>query len=566
MHTSINNEPTEQCQANLGGSKRDFIDLSQMDKTTFVQVDRFGRIGNTLFPLAELIRSCVDYVTYFYSLDRKRDKKEILKIINNELRLVNTFLCKEIFDEQSAITDLYYSKTDKYKDISKHVQCFNNDFSSDVCDRNVKHLLCTQKDCKGHPHSSDSCAVHVVCMMDGGVYFVIYIHCDNRTCNSNKFEYISELLSKPEALHIIKYNQQNVTDESNINKDELTPITSNIGTLYLNTGNKKLIYLEQQRFSHLYTTYLDGNYFQSYKYFIRDLLFDTNDNYKTYSELLKKHYNGITIVSAHIRADDFGIGSNWVFYILYYTYYLDCIKDILTKVKGNIVILFNFHPNDYKIYQFYKRRILQHLNNNRVSIVCEKDIPDYDEYKTIFSSELQHIRFMSCFDYIILSNSSYSFWSGFISKKTSSIYMPLIYQLEFGGNRFEPVTIYNKNYKETNYGRDAVMKIPIDRVLAINLDGTHDSYVEILYLLKKNQQLDFKSKTHIDKVATMRTIMKEIDFDGVDDMYQTCLPPSYAVNTVTTVTEVKKGNYMGFLCCLLIICIILTFVLKKIEN
>ena len=114
-----------------------------------------------------------------------------------------------------------------------------------------------------------------------------------------------------------------------------------------------------------------------------------------YSEIYSKHEN---LICLHFRAGDYLLDEN-DFFIQNYDYYKECIKELNLSNPTLVVFGDTYLLNKFKF--------------NKLIISSEFKLNDWEEFLL-----------MSKFNNIIISNSTYSFWSSVINFKNKSIFAP----------------------------------------------------------------------------------------------------------------------------------------------
>ena len=115
-----------------------------------------------------------------------------------------------------------------------------------------------------------------------------------------------------------------------------------------------------------------------------------------YSEINSKHEN---LICLHFRAGDYLLDEN-EFFIQTYDYYKQCIKE-LDLLNPTLIV-------------FGDTYLLNEFQFNKLIISNEFKLNDWEEFLL-----------MSKFNRIIISNSTYSFWSSIINFKNKLIFAPM---------------------------------------------------------------------------------------------------------------------------------------------
>lgn len=211
--------------------------------------------------------------------------------------------------------------------------------------------------------------------------------------------------------------------------DNIVEKTDEIIGLLGDAKCKKFVVISQQKTYPKYKAETTFNFrnIEHKKDLLKDKLFGDYDSYIANLNKTKLFSGKDTIkVCMHLRGGDYSICENLHFPIMYYTYYLQCLNDIIRQnPEKKIIVVFSFKHDDKKIGLFYKRKIMENINSD-IKIYFEDDDIISDSVVNIGCND-NHLYFMSSFDYYIMSNSTYSFWSAYLSDKT--IYFPGCYQM-----------------------------------------------------------------------------------------------------------------------------------------
>ena len=254
--------------------------------------------------------------------------------------------------------------------------------------------------------------------------------------------------------------------------------------------------------------------------------------------LKKQEYLGVTdndiLVCAHLRAGDYGIGINTNFYVLYYDYYCNCLKKIFEKNNKNIVLILCCHSADIKLALFYKRKIEKYFESNvhKLTIHFEADIDhilnNNNTYTDNKFNEIDHIYFMSYFDHYIMSNSSYSYWSSYLSNANTNVYCPNIYTLvSLQSGKFSAIFKDHSKFTVINVTK-MLMPNYINMLLKFNDDKEwRDNMMDIIAQRKDRASRDpYLYNNNIELYSN--------DTDEDDDMQKIYL--------VDDIDKIKHGN------------------------
>lgn len=386
------------------------INLVNIRKSMVIQHYRFGRFGNFLFVLADLAIVTSQFKQYFKDED---------------VEMITTWHETYFTDIQSRQKNIYrYKCTDEPSEIYKYIKCRHFAHNDIFC------LNCVKQELIGK--------LNVLCMMDknGKCYGFV------RLVTAHGIHALHILINEMTDNYFLFENVQ--FDENLFTKNEIN-IFKNM--FYMNKDCKKIVSIGGYLFgcdtpmlNHFASMNVSNNY-KIHLYFNFDYLLKNKEvlmkylfsNRQQYIDkyVVKKDENIIT-VCGHLRAGDYSIGTTFIYYVLYYTYYLECLQQIQKKHPNkHIKFTFCFHPGDVKIGQFYKRKLLENLTN--ISIVFESEL------NLTFKDEIDHISYMGLSaDYYIASNSSYSYWGVFLKGTDTIVYYPKYY-----GVRYQGTNIYN---------------------------------------------------------------------------------------------------------------------------
>jgi hypothetical protein len=238
-------------------------------------------------------------------------------------------------------------------------------------------------------------------------------------------------------------------------------------------------------------------------------------------------------VSMHFRGSDYGDPkrqTEW-FVVLGPQYYIDCINDICKINSNNKIIYVFFCASDDDEYILNKLipYICDKIDNHNITpqiILYKQFIKNHEE---LIVPQL-NLYLMGLFDYMCLSNSTYSWWSHYLSKSylasLKNIYVPLLYQFPENQQVFNSLTCVFLHILE----RDNVYKNPakifinnyIVNVLAW-YGYTSSIYVYILFKrfmdLLEQKIMDMKIDVAIFKHYLCNIFDILIKYNLIDDKY-----------------------------------------------
>lgn len=142
----------------------------------------------------------------------------------------------------------------------------------------------------------------------------------------------------------------------------------------------------------------------------------------------KNKYGNLKTICLHFRGSDYGDPEKDAdtFAVIGPQYYIDCIKQIQNKLKTEQILPVFFAAQED--LEFLENKMIPYLEKHLTIkiITCKKFLGNND-----INAQL-NIYFMGLFDYLCISNSTYSWWSAYLSSHFISndhnIYTPLIYK------------------------------------------------------------------------------------------------------------------------------------------
>ena len=489
---------SEHIKGNINGK----INVNSLEKSIIILNTTFGRLGNYLFFLCLLTIVSQQFDEYF----------------NDSIEMFTNWHCKIKTDTQSGVDNAYNYPNNMNLIIYKNIKCshFND---SIICNTN--------------PFLENN---YLQFLHSGKLYPYAKI----TVYKTNAGQYVFYIIFVESVYFYLKHVSQNLFDANNIKLNNTIDETTQLEILkaYSNKSSKKIINIIKLDTYPIRGIYFDYEYLYKNKQLIIDKLFSNydNNNKQLIINGIKQSLNidnNELLVCGHIRGGDYGIGANRVYYILYYDYYYKCILDIMEKAKTKkLYLLLCFHKNDQKLGNFYKRKLLElsSKDGNELTIFFEKDI-DATLQKYV-KNEIDHIYFMSYFDYYIMSNSSYSFWSSFISQDNTIIYCPDAYEStsEFHMNvLFE---LLFKNHKKFNIVKIDKRLLKDYHYYIIN-NKEHDSGFGIGLGEEHTRLLNLKNEfNNSDKY----------NFNNIDELYSDLLCITSTILHVHP-TQLQLGGY-----------------------
>jgi hypothetical protein len=457
-----------------------------------------------MFPLADLAIAADQYKSYF----------------NEDVDMVTTWHETYFTDMQSRQKNIY-----KYKcypepiETYKYIKCRHFAHNDIFCSECVKQIMIGGNNSIHMSDDNDKCYGFIRLVYSNGIY-ALHILLNELTDNYFKFENI-------------KFNTETM------NAEEIECYKNNF---YLNPHCKKIVSIGGYVFGcdmSMMTYFTSLNIKNNYKihiYFNFDhlkknetavvkTLFSNRPNYITKYEKLRNEIktNDNIIVCGHLRAGDYSVGNTFIYYVLYYTYYVECLKNIQEKHQNkHINFVLCFHPSDIKLGNFYKKKIEEHVSN--ITILFESDM------NCKFDNEIDHIHFMGLYgDYYLASNSSYSFWSVFLKGNHTKIYYPKYY-----GIRYEGTKIENIRYTSTVAYRFQEYLYPNteEYIAIVDKKILHPVYYAIL--MKDLKIRDYRKEINV--------AFKKEEFDNLDRPADICFK-----NVLATLTQ-KTPDIVNYSC------------------
>jgi hypothetical protein len=276
----------------------------------------------------------------------------------------------------------------------------------------------------------------------------------------------------PIIIEVLKYNDivyiyiNNCTYESinNINPlyKNLYPINNDISTPIIDKLNKILNKYEKITYifikfnfiiigthitfhSQNFNNYFSKKIFNSNSQILVKNIYDRACDRAKKSKLSKSSF-----ISLHFRGSDYGDPNKDAseFIVLSPQYYIDCINDICNKTQDRLYFVFFCSPEDNKyILETYIPYINQNINHTNVKLLFYEEFLGDDN--RLINGQL-NIYLMGLFDYMCLSNSTYSWWSHYFSKNyynKNKTFVSLLWKYPCDINKY---TNYNQQLVTNN--------------------------------------------------------------------------------------------------------------------
>lgn len=415
------------------------INIGNIKNSVIIQHFRFGRVGNFLFTLAHLAIVYQHFIDYFE---------------DNKVEMLTNWHETYFTDVQSRKENIYKYNCDNDLLIFKNIKCRHFSHNDIFCSTCVDKLTIK---------NGDKTDYYLELKFNDKVYGSISL-IKRKQINSTgpRFCALYILINEPIGTNHFEFNNIIFTDEYDKElfkyKYYLNPKCVKIVSIGGHTygfDDKLTPKYENKANIYKFTLYFNYAYMKSNDNILKKHIFNELVNHQDNYKSKIKQYD--IQVCMHLRGCDYSIGETFTYPIMYYTYYLRCLKDIQEKENSKLKVLFCFHPNDYKLALFYRRKIMQNLNLqglNDIEIIFESDI---SEITNGIKNEIEHIYFMSSFKYYVMSNSSYSFWSAYLSVG-GNIYYPKYYGIRYDGNtkntlkvdNYIAYTVFGDLFKEDN--------------------------------------------------------------------------------------------------------------------
>jgi hypothetical protein len=404
------------------------INLDDIKNNMFINSCNQGRFGNYIFSACEII---IELLKFHEFLDDDYNEADIISKIKSDTlnsKLYSPFCCQNLDDPQSGVKDKYKFKTTGISSF-KYFKCHHFEFSVSVSKYvfDEKYIDIELEFINNNdPELYGNISQLYIFVRNEKLYFYIkYVNSNYR----HKLELTVNKDLKFVDMIIPFFNTKPNIVRRKMTNNILINAYYDFVDGKINNIDNDLIYNELKKCSSdnkfiavstCKNAYFD-DYITGYEKSILDVLFEDSNNivHKLYGELLSEH-TGKTLISAHFRAGDFerNIGEiygikhdtmNWK--ILTPVFYIENIKIIKNKKSienSNIVLFMSFHPSDLKFFMAYENIIKTEFPGITTIIEILYIERFDDKIKNIFTDEPMHILFMSLFDTMIMSNSTYS--------------------------------------------------------------------------------------------------------------------------------------------------------------
>lgn len=498
------------------GEYSEKMSFDKLSGITILSVIDQGRLGNNLFWLSLMIL-IYDACNLYYS--------------NRDIKMITNWNCKISPDIQAGLVNKHNYPKNMSTDVFKYIDCKHIDY-------HPKYLI----------FCSGSMPTYFGYLSDtknaDSLYAEIYIYLNNNLRNVNlndvKWDdydnYVVEIAWKDAGIFARQFNyfsSDNIVFHENINestKEQIKKVFNN---------EKIKIIISDRRMSKalsLRGAFLNKFMLKDKKEILKKYLFSNYNNSKfdVWVNKIKDRFNvteDSILVCGHLRGGDFGIHVNKPFYVLYYDYYVNALIRVSKLNPGKkIIFLLCYHKEDKPIADFYKRKIEEVLIQKKFNRDIFGDYMRLDDinlemhleheiYDILQITEMtDHIYFMSKFDNYIMSNSTYSFWSGYLSE--GAIFYPNIY-LGYKDNMIEYDKLSdtdNVKYKKIFSG----LRLPMNYFILMAGEKStipnHDPDTDVKTI---SDMFNYKNEYEIQQIfiSEKSKYFESDNFDNIDEIY-----------------------------------------------
>jgi hypothetical protein len=402
-----------------------------------------GRLGNYLFALSHL---CIV-------------QKNYIKNFHIDVDIYTNWNCTYIDDWQSGTNNITNFNVPKKLEEFTNIKCNHFSNTDYFCEKYVKDFFYGELiDSRNNINYG---------------YYNIY---KEKSSISSKYAVLFEInLAIPDVDY---FNIQNM-ELKNMSIDDLKII--------LEKSPKFVSILSWDIDNYRDSIYYNYKLIENEKDTLKKCLFSNCDNYvSNIKNNIFFQEKDCVYICMHLRAGDYLVGKNISFYIPYYSYYVECLENIISENPSKkLKVVFCFHKNDMNLGKLYQMKILETLNNPNIEIIFEND-PRLSQIFNAMNGSNDHLYFMSSFEYYIMGNSTYAFWSAYLSN--GKVYYPNLYQTM----NYESIAIIKEqtsisniknldisNYKEPNKYYNPRTKPFIKSLHYPKLFSDKEQYVEI---------------------------------------------------------------------------------------
>ena len=403
----------------------EIIDPTLLTKNMFINYYNRGRYGNYVYGIYYTIR-------YLLSIEHALTRMPMIDITkkiseqNGFSKLYSVQNCKRVDDIESGVTDKYNFLNKKKKSSSfNHFICHHfaedTDFLLSKCT-----LLFTNANFKVYFFNNN-----LIFYLNEDMLYTIY----QALCMRDESDIIELLLSNiwgstqctyegnvdfsNKAILEIMNDAKRITELKKHDTFDNT-IKDTFRTKLLNELNNcfgkkqsNFIICTIKAYSHLQIPHYSWGIIKkdsiNMRSCIKSLIFpELSVIKKLYTQYCDTHNKEDYILAVvHFRGGDFERFNNKKHKLIKPCVYLENLRELYSKINGKkIKLLCCFNSNDIIFYAYIN--IMQHVYPE-LEIIHETDLGDL--FMPIFNEDANHIAFMSLFQYMILSNSTYSHFS-----------------------------------------------------------------------------------------------------------------------------------------------------------
>ncbi len=324
--------------------------------------------------------------------------RKMAETIHNRITIDKSKDLIAIWHDESQLNKFFIDNYEKFKILSPDY-CYPENYHENI--PGTPKILALDKDHHKVRNVSNKKKIVIECMGGlGNLLFQLYLG------------YVISL--KYDLELCVKYNQKDEKRTSIFNYflfDNITRIKfDKVPDDYYVIKEKEKHYVDLisniplNKNVYLFGYFQSNLFFKDYMHIINDKLnFEIKDIAHYIYNKLKEEHNNKKLLAIHVRGDDYKALSHY-HTNLNITYYISA----LTKIKCNdsFKILFT---DDYD----YASGMLKSLFNDYINNIIDKYIPE--RYNYMKNHPELSLFLLSCFDYIICANSTFSLWASYYS-------------------------------------------------------------------------------------------------------------------------------------------------------
>jgi hypothetical protein len=324
--------------------------------------------------------------------------RKMAKVIQNRINIDKSKDLMAIWHDESQLNRYFIDNYDKFKILSTDY-CYPENYHEKI--PGIPKILALDKNHHKVRNISDKKKIVVECMGGlGNLLFQLYLG------------YVISIKYNLELC--VKYNQKDEKRKSIFSYfmfDNITRIEFNeVPKDYHIIREKEKHYIDLisniplNKNVYLFGFFQSSLFFRDYIYVINKYInFEIRDIAKYIYNEIKKEFKNKKLVALHVRGSDYKKLSHY-HTNLNITYYISALTKL--KCTDSIKILFT---DDYE----YASNILNKLYNTFINNMIEKYIPK--KYNYMKNHPELSLFILSCFDYIICANSTFSLWGSYFS-------------------------------------------------------------------------------------------------------------------------------------------------------